>query len=207
MLINEVTIIEAAAKQTVAIYPGRFHLFHKGHKYVYDFLKKKYGTAFIVTSNKQEEGSPFSFEEKKQMMMLTGVPEEAIVYDSAPLSAKSVLDRLDPDTTALVLGVGEKDMTGSNTRFNPGLKQNGEPTYYQHNKDTRETFDKHGYLEVVPTLTFDILGSPASSASQLRQQYATLDDATAKQFMIELFGKFDAGVMAMLDEKLGRNNQ
>ena len=57
-------LFEAKATKTVAIYPGRFHPFHKGHKFVYDYLSKKYGTVYIATSDKQEEGSPFSFEEK-----------------------------------------------------------------------------------------------------------------------------------------------
>lgn len=205
MLINEIlNINEAEASRTVAIYPGRFHPFHKGHKFVYDYLVDKYGTAFIATSDKQEEGSPFSFEEKKRMMMLTGVPANAIVNTKQPYVPNEILDRLDSSNTAAVFGVGKKDMEEGNPRFRVGLKKNGDPTYYQHNTDKRETFDVHGYLEVVPTQRFKVLGEPATSATELRRQYATLNDEQAKQFIIDLFGSFDQQVMQIMDTKLNR---
>lgn len=205
MLITEIlNLNEAEASRTVAIYPGRFHPFHKGHKFVYDYLVGKYGTAFIATSDKQEEGSPFSFEEKKRMMMLTGVPAKAIVNTRQPYVPNEILDRLDASNTAAVFGVGKKDMDEGNPRFRVGLKKNGEPTYYQHNKDQRETFDKHGYLEVVPTQRFTVLGEPATSATELRKQYATLDDQQAQTFITDLFGAFDQQVMQIMDTKLNR---
>ena len=205
MLICEIlNLNEAEATRTIAIYPGRFHPFHKGHKYVYDYLASKYDAVFIATSDKQEEGSPFSFDEKKRMMMLTGVPENAIVNTRQPYVPNEILDRLDSSNTAAVFGVGKKDMEEGNPRFKVGLKKNGEPTYYQHNKDTKETFDKHGYLEVVPTQKFTVLGEPATSATELRKQYATLNDEQAQQFIADLFGKFDKNVMQIMDNKLGR---
>tara|TARA_B110000879_G_scaffold184075_1_gene243367 strand:- start:226 stop:846 length:621 start_codon:yes stop_codon:yes gene_type:complete len=205
MLINEViSFLEATATKAVAIYPGRFHPFHKGHKFVYDYLSGKYGTAYIATSDKQGPDSPFSFEEKKRMMMLTGVPAQAIINTRQPYVPNEILDRLDGNTTAAVFGVGKKDMDEGNPRFKVGLKKNGDPTYYQHNKDSRETFDVHGYLDVVPTQKFKVLGEPATSATELRRQYATLDDKQAQQFIIDLFGAFDQQVMSTMDQKLGR---
>lgn len=207
MLITEIlNINEAVASRTIAIYPGRFHPFHKGHKFVYDYLASKYDAVFIATSDKQEEGSPFSFEEKKRMMMLTGVPSKSIVNTRQPYVPNEILDKLDPSNTAAVFGVGKKDMEEGNPRFKVGLKKNGEPTYYQHNKDTRETFDKHGYLEVVPTQKFTVLGEPATSATELRKQYATLNDEQAKQFVNDLFGSFDQTVMQIMDKKLNRGS-
>ena len=208
MLINEIlNINEAEASRTVAIYPGRFHPFHKGHKYVYDYLASKYDAVFIATSDKQAEDSPFSFEEKKRMMMLTGVPAKAIVNTRQPYVPNEIFDRLDASNTAAVFGVGKKDMEEGNPRFKVGLKKNGDPTYYQHNKDTRETFDKHGYLEVVPTQKFTVLGEPATSATELRRQYATLNDEQAKQFVTDLFGAFDEQVMQVMDQKLNRGQK
>ena len=55
----------------LVIYPGRFHPFHKGHHASYDFLSKGYGTdnVYVASSNAQAPlTSPFSFDEKKQMM-------------------------------------------------------------------------------------------------------------------------------------------
>jgi len=205
MLINEViSFLEATATKAVAIYPGRFHPFNKGHKCVYDYLSSKYGNAYIATSDKQGPDSPFSFEEKKRMMMLTGVPASAIVNTRQPYVPNEILDQLDAKTTAAVFGVGKKDMDEGNPRFKVGLKKNGEPTYYQHNKDSRETYDVHGYLDVVPTQKFKVLGEPATSATELRRQYATLDDTQAQQFITDLFGAFDQQVMSTMDQKLGR---
>ncbi len=76
----------------------------------------------------------------------------------------------------------------------------------QHNTDDKETFDTHGYLEVVPTATFKVLGKNAKSASELRKQYSTLNDQKAQRFITDLFGQYDAEVQDILDTKLGRNN-
>lgn len=197
-------LFEAKASKIVAIYPGRFHPFHKGHKFVYDYLSKKYDDVYIATSDKQEEGSPFSFEDKKKMMILTGVPGDKIVNERQPYIASNIVSRLDPATTGVVFGVGAKDMEGDSPRFKIGLKKNGEPTYYQNNTDDRLTHDEHGYLEVVPTQTFKVLGEPATSATELRKQYATLDDASAIKFIEDLFGKHSVDVQNIMDAKLGR---
>lgn len=203
MLINEV-ITEAQATKTVAIYPGRFHPFHKGHKFVYDYLSKRYGVCYVATSNKQEEGSPFSFEEKKLMMQLAGVPADKIVMETQPYIANNITSKLDSSNTAVVFGVGAKDMDGGNPRFRVGTKKNGEPTYYQNDTDNRQTLDVHGYLAVVPTQKFTVLGQPATSATELRKQYATLDDQQAQQFIQDLFGNYSDAVQKIMDAKLGR---
>ncbi len=67
---------------TVVIYPGRFHPFHKGHKSVYDTLVKRFGKdrVYIATSNKVDPPkSPFTFGEKRAMMALTGVDPSRVV--------------------------------------------------------------------------------------------------------------------------------
>jgi hypothetical protein len=204
MRINDI-LTEAVAGKTIAVYPGRFHPFHKGHRAVYDYLNKKYDKVYIATSAKVEPNSPFSFEEKKKMMMLTGIPADAIVQEPSPYMAKNILAKHDESSTAAVFGLGAKDMEGEGARFKPGIKKDGSPSYYQYNQQDRETFDKHGYLEVVPTVTFKVLGKPAKSATELRKQYATLDDSQAQQFILDLFGNYDEEVQAIMDAKLGRN--
>jgi hypothetical protein len=59
-------------------------------------------------------------------------------------------------------------------------------------------------LEVVPTQKFKVLGEPATSATELRKQYATLNDEQAQAFIVDLFGSFDKDVMTIMDKKLGR---
>jgi len=60
----------------LVIYPGRFHPFHIGHGKVFKYLKQNYKGAqvFIASSGKTDtHKSPFTFDEKKKMMMLAGV--------------------------------------------------------------------------------------------------------------------------------------
>ena len=53
---------------TVVIYPGRFHPFHKGHKSVYDTLVKRFGKnrVFIATSDKVDPPNPHSHLKKNE---------------------------------------------------------------------------------------------------------------------------------------------
>ena len=198
------TYIFEDVQKTIAVYPGRFHPFHKGHKAVYDHLSKKYDEVFIATSDKQEEGSPFSFEEKKKMMLLTGIPENNISLEREPYRPLNIQSNFDENTTALVMGLGQKDMEGENVRFKPGVKKNGEPSYFQYNTDNKEPFSKHAYLEVVPTVTFDVLGQKAKSATEMRKMYSSLNDDQAQQFIQDLFGNYDSEVQQILDTKLNR---
>ena len=56
-------------QKTVAIYPGRFQPFHRGHAAVYKWLNTKFDTVFIATSDKVEPPrSPFNFAEKRALM-------------------------------------------------------------------------------------------------------------------------------------------
>ena len=158
------------ANNIVAIYAGRFHPFHKGHKAVYDSLVDKFGAdkVFIATSGKQNDtDSPFSFKEKAAMMMLTGIPGKAISQEVSPYKPENILKKFSPDT-AVVFAVGKKDMDES-PRFKPGLKKDGSPTYYQALAGKKvadlEGYEKHGYLIVAPTVKFTVLGEPATSAS------------------------------------------
>ena len=179
------------AKNIVAVYAGRFHPFHKGHRAVYDSLVSKFGAdrVFIATSGKQNDtDSPFSFKEKAAMMMLTGVPAKAISQEVSPYKPDNVLKKF-PTDTAVVFAVGQKDMD-ENPRFTPGLKKDGTPTYYQplDNKKVAdlEGYEKHGYLIVAPTVKFTVLNQPATSASELRKRYAELGDEQRGEFIKDL---------------------
>jgi len=194
------------ASKIIAIYGGRFHPFHKGHKAVYDSIAKKFGenNTFICTSNKTGPGSPFTFKEKRAMMLLAGVPGKAIKQETSPYKPENTLSGVSPDT-AVIFAVGQKDMD-ENPRFKPGLKKDGTPTYYQpiDNKKIEELegYEKHGYLIVAPTVNFTVLGAPASSATQLRDQYKTLDDEQRKEFITDLFGSYNEVIQQVLDTRL-----
>ena len=84
-------LLEDGNKDLVIIYPGRFHPFHIGHGKVYKYLKQKYSNAkvFISTSGKVDgDRSPFTFEEKRKMMILAGVDSGAIVQTKSNCPAE-----------------------------------------------------------------------------------------------------------------------
>ena len=107
------------AKNIVAVYAGRFHPFHKGHRAVYDSLVSKFGAdrVFIATSGKQNDtDSPFSFKEKAAMMMLTGVPAKAISQEVSPYKPDNVLKSFHRYPRGICCGTKGH---GRKPRFNP----------------------------------------------------------------------------------------
>jgi hypothetical protein len=94
-------------------------------------------------------------------------------------------------------------------RFSFKPTKSGKPGYLQPYKGNEKklkpfgsTEAPQGYVVVTPTFTFDVLGKPATSASELRKQFITLDNKTQKDFIKDLFGKYDATVHKTMDEKL-----
>lgn len=195
--------------KTFAIYPGRFHPFHKGHKSVYDFLVEKYGASFVyitATGVTDPIKSPFTFEERKSMMVLTGIPSDKIVevknnYNLSPLVS---LIPIDINTDAICFTISRKDML-DDPRFKNFTKKDGSPSYPQPfpTNGNPEPAIKHGYLIVAPTETFSVMGVQVNSATELRNRYVSLKTPQEKQkFLTDLFGKFDQNIMKSFDEKL-----
>ena len=195
-----------------AIYPGRFHPWHLGHKGVYDWLVSKFGanSVFVTATGVTDPiRSPFSFEDRKKMMILTGVPSDRIkqVTNNYNLSTISSDIPIDVERDAIFFTVSQKDMA-EEPRFKSFVKKDGTPTYLQPlPKDTSkiEPAVKHGYLLVAPTTKFSVLGKEMASASELRLMYGRLDRSSKEKFMVDLFGSLNKEVMSILDTKL--NNQ
>ena len=194
----------------IAVYPGRFQPFHKGHAQVYKWLKSKFDNVIIATSNKVEAPkSPFDFKEKKKMMTLAGVPSKDVQQVVNPYIAREILNNYDPKTTVLVFAVSQKDME-EDPRFSFKPTKSGKPGYlqpYAGNEKKLKPFGDiqtpKGYVIVAPTFTFDVLGQPATSASELRKQFVKLNHDKQKEFIKDLFGKYDASVHRLMDEKIG----
>lgn len=196
-------------KKLFVIYPGRFHPFHTGHKSVYDFLSTKYGgnDVYITTTDKVElPKSPFSFEEKLMMMVLTGIPQSKIIKVVQNYNLNNLIGKIpiDINKDSIIFAVSEKDMM-EDPRFSKFIKKDGSPTYLQplpKKLDKLEPAIKHGYVDTVPTTDFTILGKPARSASELRKQYVTLNDKQKKLFIADLFGAYSEDVKNIMNAKL-----
>lgn len=196
--------ISEAVQQIVAVYPGRFHPFHKGHASVYDFLKNKYDNVFIATSDKVDPPkSPFSFAEKRKMMIHAGVPAAAIVQTKNPYKAEEILTKFDPNTTVVVFAVSAKDMA-EDPRFSFKPKKDGSPSYFQplEGQKSLAPYSEHGYITTVPTLDFSVLGKPMRSATELRQQFAAADTKVQAAIIRDLYGTYSPEIHKIMAEKI-----
>ena len=194
----------------LVVYPGRFQPFHIGHRKVYDSLVKKFRSSpvFIATSNKVElPKSPFSFEEKKLMMLATGVPNQAIVQCRVPYQPVEITEKYDAEKTVLVFAVSQKDME-EDPRFSFKPKKDGSPSYLQpfSGQEEYQPFSKHGYVIVSETFPFTVAGKPATGATQIRDLYANADGETRMKIISDLYGKFDQDIYNLMNEKLGAQN-
>lgn len=214
MNLSELT--ENSGKQLVIIYPGRFHPFHIGHGKVYKYLKQKYSNAkvFISTSGKVDgDRSPFTFDEKKKMMMLAGVDGSAIVQTKSPYQSVEIMERFDQNTTVMVFAVSEKDMA-EDPRFDFSggikLKKNGEPAYLQkwNGLEDAETFGTRGYIATTPTFPFEVLGQKINSASQIRNMIVNSDDTKLTQMLQDLYNITDVpqDVIELFKTKIGNKD-
>jgi len=195
--------IREATQKTVAIYPGRFHPFHKGHASVYNFLKSKFDTVYITTSNKIDPPkSPFSFEEKRAMMIHAGIPASAIVQTRQPYIPIEILKNFDPQNTSVVFAVSQKDMD-EDPRFAFKPKKDGSPSYFQPAAGAdMEGLDKHGYVMVAPTLNFTVLGEPMKSATEFRRDFAAADDEKQAAMITDLYGSYSKEIHNIMRNKI-----
>ena len=187
--------------RTIAIYGGRFHPFHKGHKAAYDYLVDKYGinNVFVATSDSQSPlTSPFSFVDKREQMIFMGVPEEKVFQTKMPYLAPEITKFFDPLSTKVVFAISDKDRD----RFS-FKKKDGTLTYMQPlDEKSAEPFEYHTYLEVVPTYEFSINGDTVSSATEIRNLYIGADSKTKASIIKQLYGKFSKQIKRCFDQKL-----
>lgn len=194
--------------RTVVIYPGRFQPGHKGHKSSYDYLTKQFGdqNVYVATSDVTAPvTNPFSFADKVEMLTKLGIPSGRIVQVRNPYQAQEITkDIPDPENTALVFAVSEKDM-GETPRFKFGTKKNGEPSYMQpYPKEGKlQPLTKHAYVMVTPTTTFKVRGKDANSATTIRKMYTDGNVNDRKQILYDLYGVDDPALHQLFDKKLG----
>jgi len=189
--------------RTVAVYPGRFHVFHQGHKAVYDHLVKKFGqeNVYIATSAKQNDtDSPFTLADKIEMMTKMGVPPSRIVQVTNTYKKDETAEDLglDPAADHLVYALGAKD--AERFKYTPES-----PLQLLSQTKKMKPVGKHAYVEVVPTATFNVLGKKVQSASDIRRMYLDGNDNDRNQIIADLYGRADPELKSMFDERLGVN--
>ncbi len=198
---------EQTAPHTVVIYPGRFHPFHKGHGFVYKQLKSKYPNAdiYVATSGKVEPPkSPFTFEQKRVLMQVAGVPSDKIVEVRNPYMAVEIMSNYNLNQTNLIFAVSKKDML-VDPRFTFKPKKDGSPSYFQplESVNSIEPANVHGYIDTIDTKTFNVAGQNITSASQIRQLYHDSSILERKQIITDLYGKFNQQVFQIFQNTIG----
>jgi hypothetical protein len=189
----------------VAVYPGRFHVFHLGHKAVYDHLVKEYGegNVYIATSTKQAPvTSPFSFADKVQMMTKMGIPVSRIVEVSNPYKIEEMVNLLglDPNTDELIYALGAKDADRFTYTADSALQLLAKTKKLK-------PVSKHAYVEIVPTFPFNVLGHQVKNASDVRALYLKGNDTDRNNIIADLYGRPDKDLRATFDRRLGQSEK
>ena len=196
---NKLDELKLTKNNVIVVYPGRFQPFHKGHYHSYSQLVSKFGkkNVFIATSNKTEAGrSPLGFKEKKVIMTtMFGIPSSQIVQVKNPYAPSEILNKYDPDSTVLVVAVGEKD----SSRLMGGK-------YFQSFKGTKDfdTYENQGYVIIASPLQLKIGGKLISGTIVRKLLGQELDDKTRQSMFKTLFGKYDKRIDMILKKKFER---
>jgi RNA polymerase sigma factor (sigma-70 family) len=182
--------------EVLAVYPGRFHPFHKGHASSFNQLAKEFGinNTYLALSQKQEmPKSPFSAGDRAKMAMALGIPKENIISVRNTYGADEYIKRfetagIDPNQTILVFGVSKKDME-TDPRFSFQPKKDGNPSYLQpYVKGPQEPMTKHAYVITTDVADFPILGQQMRDASTIRSAYVKGNDQVKMQILTDLYG-------------------
>lgn len=213
LLVEE--ILQHQKNNLIVIFPGRFQPFHIGHKKLYDAAKKQFPAAdfFIATSDipekglaKEPERYPFNFNEKKQIMMAAGVPENEIKLVRQPYKPIEILKDYDQNVAKVIYIVGEKDMR-EDPRFSFKPKKDGTAPYFQPytSLNDLQPFKEnggHGYIYSPGTINFNIGQKNIASASELRTLYKTSNEQQRKEIITQMLGKFSPAVYNLFNKKL-----
>jgi cytidyltransferase-like protein len=181
----------------IAVYPGRFHPFHKGHASSFQQLANEFGknNTYLAISQKQEQPkSPFSASDRAKMAMVLGIPKENIVSVANTYGGEEYIKRfkaagIDPENTILVLAVSGKDMDGTDARFSFKPKKDGSLSYLQpYTNGSLEPMTKHAYIMTTEVGDFDIAGQTVRDASTIRNMYMNADDKGKIKVLQDLYG-------------------
>jgi len=196
----------------IVVYPGRFQPFHKGHKSVFEHLKKDWPNVYIATTNKVQPGkSPFNFQDKLNFMEMLGIDRNNVLEVKNTYNGQEYIDQFGKKFTAsdtgLIMVVSEKDMV-DDPRFNfpnmgVSLKKDGNPAYLQKftHEDDMKSMAEHGYIMTAPIFPFKIAGHDLDSASQIRELMKG-DEELAKQVFVDLYDKYNEDLFKLIREKL-----
>lgn len=169
---------ESNIKTIVAIYPGRFQPMGAHHAKAYKWLKSKFKNAYVGTSGKVSlPKSPFSFNEKKKIINSHGITK--VVQVKNPYKAEEILKKYDPETTAAVFMVGEKDANRLGGKFFQPWKGKADIGYRD-----------GAYTIIAPHVSLKVPGHGEMSGTAIRKALGDkeLDSKDKKKVFKGIFG-------------------
>ena len=196
----------------LAIIPGRFHPFHPGHAASFWEMASLFGvenTMLAISMKQEAPRSPFSPFDRAKMAMSLGIPKENIMLIKQPYSTKEYAEKLkkqdiDPNETAIVFGVSQKDME-EDPRFDFEPLQDGSPGFYQpYQEGEMANMMTHGYVMSTRTVPFKIAGHTIKDASDIRTMYSKGNENVKNRVLADLYGIRAAKVLKpIFDSSLG----
>ena len=176
------------------------------HAETFKRIQEEFGpeNTFVATSNVvNAPKSPLNFAEKQLVMMEHGISPDNVVETKNPYNAAEILEKFDPNTTAVTYVVGEKDMQ-EDARFAKlgGTTKGGTPRYFRNYAEEEgelKGHDKHGYIKVAPHVSIDIPEVGEMSGTNLRKVLRDADEETFKRIM----GWYDPEIHELLKSKFG----
>lgn len=185
--IAEQLITENNIKTVIAIYPGRFQPMGPHHVKTYNWLAKKFGKAntFVVTSDKVKlPKSPLNYREKESIINKHGIKN--VVQVRNPYQSVELLKNYDPETTAAVFMVGEKDaqrLGGKFFRPWEGVANVG--------------YRDGAYTLIAPHVSLKVPGFGEMSGTTIRQALANADKSLFK----DILGFYNPSIHKMILNK------
>jgi len=195
-------LFEAQARRIVAIMPGGFHPFHPGHKSLYDWATKTFGSENVyVAATADTKTRPFPFDVKKKLASMAGVPAERFIQVKSPFNLNSYKDMLGDDA-AIVFVRSLKDK--GEQPLPDQTKKNGEPGYLRSYKGKNlRTSDEMGYMAYGPTIDFGFSGIQIKSASELRATWPEMSDEDKLKAAKLMYGNGAPVAVKLLNQALG----
>ena len=186
--------------KVIAVYAGRFQPFHIGHFNTYKAVVKKFGenNTFIGTSDKTAPvKSPLNFKEKEMVMhKMFPALKGKVTQVKNPYAPKEILENYDPETTAFVTVLSEKD-----------AKRLGGKYFDRYSdKADLQGFNEKGYVWVAEKDSKDelFMGEPISG-TLVRSVLGDKSNSDADKkdlFKVMYKGKFDKKVFNLLTSKI-----
>lgn len=142
--------LEEKTVSVIAVFPGRFQPFHKGHLDIYKKLIEKFGKTniYIITgdnlNSKNKENNPLNFKQKKELIASVGIPKNRIIkMKGSAYNIDNIFSSLKKNKKdfKLIVCFSEKDL---------GIKNLGKTYKPFKNISLMKTADKNGYIYLVP---------------------------------------------------------